>query len=41
MLPADPSLEERPQPITSLFVPDSDLVLPSELLGKVLDVFLL
>mmetsp|Transcript_48045 Transcript_48045/g.150776 ORF Transcript_48045/g.150776 Transcript_48045/m.150776 type:complete len:726 (-) Transcript_48045:24-2201(-) len=39
MLPPDPSLEERPQPITSLFVPDSDLVLPSELLGKVLQIW--
>ena len=34
MLPLDASLQPRPEPLTSFFVPDTELVLPAELLGK-------
>ena len=36
MLPADDALGTRPEPLTSLFVPDTDMCLPAELLGKTL-----
>eukprot|EP00802_Teleaulax_amphioxeia_P003249 Tamp_03252.p1 GENE.Tamp_03252~~Tamp_03252.p1 ORF type:complete len:1069 (-),score=328.91 Tamp_03252:626-3757(-) len=39
MLPVDASLQPRPEPLTSFFVPDTELVLPAELLGKTLLVF--
>jgi hypothetical protein len=39
ILPVDASLQPRPEPLTSFFVPDSELVLPAEFLGKTLLVF--
>jgi hypothetical protein len=39
ILPVDTSLQPRPEPLTSFFVPDSELVLPAEFLGKTLLVF--
>lgn len=39
LLPVDASLQPRPEPLKSFFVPDSELVLPAEFLGKTLLVF--
>ena len=39
ILPRDASLQPRPEPLTSFFVPDTELVLPAELLGKILLVW--
>jgi hypothetical protein len=35
MLPVDASLGPRPEPLTSFFVPETELVLPAALLGQV------